>query len=187
MKIICTCRRVFKEFKNLLPEYHRGRDKSYAGARTRFIIFFPDTVGYTSEDSSSIRDPLAFYQRCFCALRSPRAFCFWVSFIERFLNTKRPLIIVIETCSYVFWRGPAGFALGQQQADEFQCPEKAGFYPDQLQCDLYYHCTKDGELVEKLCPDGLLFDDSNPSHEKCDTSINVDCGQRTAQREYLPT
>lgn len=78
-------------------------------------------------------------------------------------------------------------ALGQKQqqpVDEFQCPQKPGFYADPIQCDLYYHCTADGELTEKLCPDGLLFDDSNPSHEKCDTSINVNCGQRTLQREY---
>lgn len=76
-----------------------------------------------------------------------------------------------------------GLALGQQQ--NFQCPQKSGYYADQIQCDLYYHCSVDGELTEKLCPDGLLFDDTSPSHEKCDTSINVDCGQRTVQRKCL--
>lgn len=87
----------------------------------------------------------------------------------------------------VYFNLSTGLALGQQQQqqqnDEFQCPQKSGFYPDPIQCDLYYHCTADGELTEKLCPDGLLFDDTNPSHEKCDTSINVECGQRTTQRE----
>lgn len=82
----------------------------------------------------------------------------------------------------------AGLALGQQQNNrEFQCPEKPGFYADQIQCDLYYHCSVDGELTEKLCPDGLLFDDTSPSHERCDTSVNVDCGQRTVQQEPKPS
>jgi hypothetical protein len=68
-------------------------------------------------------------------------------------------------------------------AQEFKCPDKDGYYPDPVQCDLYYHCFR-GEVEEKLCPDGLLFDDTNPSHERCDTSVNVECGDRTELREY---
>lgn len=85
---------------------------------------------------------------------------------------------------YIYYIVFVGLTFGQQQNDEFQCPQKPGFYPDPVQCDLYYHCTKEGEIVEKLCPDGLLFDDSKSSHEKCDNSVNVDCGQRTLQREF---
>ncbi|XP_073982314.1 protein obstructor-E-like [Rhodnius prolixus] len=72
----------------------------------------------------------------------------------------------------------------QQQA--FRCPEKNGFYPDPIQCDLYYHCVG-GEAEEKLCPDGLLFDDGNPSHERCDTPVNVDCGDRDQLQEPKST
>lgn len=66
---------------------------------------------------------------------------------------------------------------------DFKCPQKDGYYPDPIQCDLYFHCSR-GEVEEKLCPDGLLFDDSNPSHERCDTSVNVECGDRTELRKY---
>lgn len=69
------------------------------------------------------------------------------------------------------------------QGGGFNCPQKNGFYPDSIQCDLYYHC-QDGEAEEKLCPDGLLFDDNNPSKERCDTRHNVDCGDRNELREY---
>lgn len=65
---------------------------------------------------------------------------------------------------------------------DFKCPQKDGYYPDPIQCDLYFHCSR-GEVEEKLCPDGLLFDDSNPSHERCDTSVNVECGDRTELRK----
>lgn len=76
--------------------------------------------------------------------------------------------------------------VGWSSAQQFNCPEKNGFFPDPVQCDLYYHCTK-GVAEEKLCPDGLLFDDSNPSHERCDTSVNVDCGDRTELQEPKST
>lgn len=72
---------------------------------------------------------------------------------------------------------------GVAQGQDFKCPQKDGYYPDPIQCDLYYHCHR-GELEEKLCPDGLLFDDTNPSHERCDTSVNVECGERNELRKY---
>ncbi len=69
---------------------------------------------------------------------------------------------------------------------DFRCPEKNGFFADLEQCDLYYECVDD--LPEpKLCPDGLLFEDGNPNHEKCDYPFNVDCGAREFVREYLTT
>uniref|UniRef100_A0A069DPZ6 Putative chitin binding peritrophin-a domain protein n=1 Tax=Panstrongylus megistus TaxID=65343 RepID=A0A069DPZ6_9HEMI len=74
--------------------------------------------------------------------------------------------------------------VSSQQA--FRCPDKNGFYPDPVQCDLYYHCVG-GEAEEKLCPDGLLFDDGNPSHERCDTPVNVDCEDRDQLQEPKST
>ncbi|KAG8298657.1 Chitin binding Peritrophin-A domain [Homalodisca vitripennis] len=69
---------------------------------------------------------------------------------------------------------------------DFKCPDKDGYYPDPIQCDLYYHCHR-GDIEEKLCPDGLLFDDTNPSHERCDTAVNVECGDRTELQEPQPS
>ncbi|GBP70462.1 Protein obstructor-E [Eumeta japonica] len=56
------------------------------------------------------------------------------------------------------------------------CPED-GFFADAEQCDKYYQC-RDGEITEKLCPDGMVFNDYNPDDEKCDLPINIDCSQR---------
>nr|XP_018906537.1 PREDICTED: chondroitin proteoglycan-2-like [Bemisia tabaci] len=77
--------------------------------------------------------------------------------------------------------------ISQQQA-AFKCPDtvKTGYYPDPVQCDLYYRCVG-GQAEERLCPDGLLFDDSNPSHERCDTPVNVDCADRTELQEPKPS
>lgn len=68
-------------------------------------------------------------------------------------------------------------------AQDFKCPQKNGYYPDPIQCDLYYHCFQ-GEAEEKLCPDGLVFDDANVNHERCDIPVNVDCGDRKELRMY---
>jgi len=64
----------------------------------------------------------------------------------------------------------------------FKCPEKNGFFADPEQCDLYYEC-QDGVPEPKLCPDGLLFEDGNPNHEKCDYPFNVECGDREFVQE----
>ncbi|XP_057327550.1 protein obstructor-E-like [Microplitis mediator] len=58
-----------------------------------------------------------------------------------------------------------------------QCLEVDGYYPDSKQCDKYYDC-KDGKYTEKLCPDGLVFNDFSPQHEKCDLPFGVDCSKR---------
>ena len=66
----------------------------------------------------------------------------------------------------------------------FRCPEPNGFFPDPEQCDKYYECV--GEVPEeKFCPDGLLFEASNPNNELCDYPFNVDCGAREYVRKYL--
>jgi hypothetical protein len=71
---------------------------------------------------------------------------------------------------------------GHVASAQFKCPEKTGYFPDPVQCDLYYKC-KQGEAEETLCPDGLVFDDSNPSQARCDIPPNVECGDRNELRE----
>ncbi|XP_055389605.1 protein obstructor-E [Condylostylus longicornis] len=60
----------------------------------------------------------------------------------------------------------------------FTCPEANGQFEDPVQCDKYYEC-KDGVAHEKLCPDGLVFDESIRKVNKCDQPFNIDCGDRT--------
>lgn len=79
----------------------------------------------------------------------------------------------------------------QQSADydeaagqlESECPEPNGFFADAAQCDKYYACN-DNKITEKLCPDGMVFNDYSSSQEKCDLPLNIDCSQRPALREY---
>ena len=71
---------------------------------------------------------------------------------------------------------------GREVAGQFKCPEKTGYFPDPVQCDLYYKC-KQGEAEDLLCPDGLVFDDGNPSQARCDIPANVECGDRKELRE----
>lgn len=59
----------------------------------------------------------------------------------------------------------------------FRCPESDGFFSDLHQCDKYYDCQNDQPL-EKLCPDGLVFDPYSRKREPCDHYFNVDCGDR---------
>ena len=83
----------------------------------------------------------------------------------------------------------------EQGGPPFLCPESNGFFPDPEQCDKYYECV--GEVPEeKFCPDGLLFEASNPNNELCDYPFNVDCGAREYVRKlpkkniahkYFPT
>lgn len=66
---------------------------------------------------------------------------------------------------------------------ESECPEPNGFFADASQCDKYYACV-DNKITEKLCPDGMVFNDYSSSQEKCDLPLNIDCSQRPALREY---
>lgn len=60
-----------------------------------------------------------------------------------------------------------------------KCEEKNGRYSVAGQCDAYVECTN-SEPEEKLCPDGLLFNDKlKPFAYPCDYPIDVDCGTRT--------
>lgn len=59
------------------------------------------------------------------------------------------------------------------------CEEKNGRYSVADQCDAYVECTR-GEPEEKLCPDGLMFNDKlKPTAYPCEYPIDVDCGSRT--------
>lgn len=71
---------------------------------------------------------------------------------------------------------------GAVYTQDFKCPDSTGYFPDLDQCDLYYQCSK-GKAVPKLCPDGLVFVDGDPNHERCDIPANVDCEDRPALRK----
>lgn len=65
----------------------------------------------------------------------------------------------------------------------FKCPKEFGSFEDSIQCDKYYECNE-GIAVEKLCPDGLVFDPQIRKINKCDQPFNVDCGDRIELRQY---
>lgn len=67
-----------------------------------------------------------------------------------------------------------------------QCPEPNGYFPDAEQCDKYYDC-RDNKITEKLCPDGLVFNDFSPQHEKCDLPFGIDCAKRSKLRKLQAT
>merc|ERR1712079_868258 len=71
------------------------------------------------------------------------------------------------------------------EAPDFLCPEKNGKFRDFEQCDLFYICRNDVATIE-FCPEGLLFDDKIPNHEKCVLPHNVDCGDRIYVQEPSP-
>lgn len=66
---------------------------------------------------------------------------------------------------------------------QFKCPQGTGFFPDPEECDLYYICSR-GQYEERLCPDGLVFDDSDPNRERCVIPANIDCSDRPILRKY---
>ncbi|XP_026482999.1 protein obstructor-E [Ctenocephalides felis] len=67
-----------------------------------------------------------------------------------------------------------------------QCPEPNGYFADDEQCDKYYAC-KENAITEKLCPDGMVFNDYDPNVEKCDLPFNIDCSTRSKLQEPQPT
>ena len=83
------------------------------------------------------------------------------------------LIVTIDYYFYFF------LAYGQS------CPEPDISYADPRQCDKYVQCT-DGVPEEKLCPDGLVF---NEKLEKlrypCDYPAEVDCTGRNQLRKLI--
>lgn len=66
----------------------------------------------------------------------------------------------------------------------YKCPPKDGQYEHPVQCDKYYECN-DGVAREKICPDGLVFDQGIRKINKCDQPFNVDCGDRLELRKCI--
>jgi len=66
------------------------------------------------------------------------------------------------------------------------CPEPYGFFADAEQCDKYYACN-DGVITEKLCPDGMVFNDYSIVDEKCDLPFNIDCSKRSKLQTPIPS
>ena len=42
-----------------------------------------------------------------------------------------------------------------------------------------------GNIIEKLCPDGMVFNDYSSQEEKCDLPFNLDCSARPKLRKYF--
>lgn len=68
-----------------------------------------------------------------------------------------------------------------------ECPEPEGFFPDPYQCDKYFQCKDNVVVAQKLCPDGMVFNDFSPTHEKCDLPFNIDCSKRPELQDPQPT
>ncbi|KAG8234151.1 hypothetical protein J437_LFUL014519 [Ladona fulva] len=85
-------------------------------------------------------------------------------------------------------RKPPARAPEPEEDEEFsdECPEPNGFFADATQCDKYYACT-DGQVEERLCPDGMVFNDFSPVHEKCDLPFNIDCSKRPELQSPKPS
>jgi len=71
----------------------------------------------------------------------------------------------------------------QDYVDE--CPEPNGFYADAVQCDRYYEC-KDSVISDKLCPDGLVFDETSIQFAKCSFPFSVSCEGREELQKAKP-
>jgi len=74
--------------------------------------------------------------------------------------------------------------LSQDYVDE--CPEPNGFYADAVQCDRYYEC-KGGQIFDKYCPDGLVFDETSIQFAKCSFPFSVNCEGRPELQPAKPT
>lgn len=61
-------------------------------------------------------------------------------------------------------------------AGDFECPnQKNRKYAHEEFCDTYWDC-REGEAIESVCPDGLVFDSTRRKNlDPCDNPYNVDC------------
>ncbi|XP_023319940.1 protein obstructor-E [Eurytemora carolleeae] len=80
----------------------------------------------------------------------------------------------------------AQIAASQEYDYILECPEEDGFFADTLQCDKYYECV-DGVATEKLCADGLVFDESSKKFAICKLPAGNDCKDRPEQQEPIPS
>ncbi|XP_037082541.1 protein obstructor-E-like, partial [Pollicipes pollicipes] len=67
-----------------------------------------------------------------------------------------------------------------------ECPQKDGFFADAFQCDRYYEC-QDFVITERMCPDGLVFNDYSVSFGRCDQPFGVNCTGREELQDPKPT
>lgn len=74
----------------------------------------------------------------------------------------------------------------QDEEYDSDCPEPYGFFADAEQCDKYYACV-DGVIDERLCPDGMVFNDYSSDQEKCDLPYNIDCSKRSKLQTPKPS
>lgn len=44
---------------------------------------------------------------------------------------------------------------------------------------------RDGNMQERLCPDGMVFNDYSSDQEKCDLPYNIDCSKRPKLRKFF--
>ena len=93
------------------------------------------------------------------------------------------VFIVLNAAFILFF--PFFAALASAQL--FNCPPDDGYYRDPVQCDKYYDCYR-GEVTEKLCPDGLVFDDSiAPRVAQCNYPFLITCPEGASLRKKLNT
>lgn len=71
-------------------------------------------------------------------------------------------------------------------AFDSECPQRDGVFADAFQCDRYYEC-RDYQITEKLCPDGLVFNDISPTRGRCDQIFSVNCTGRAERQTAQPT
>ena len=67
-----------------------------------------------------------------------------------------------------------------------ECPEGNGFFAHDAQCDKYFEC-KEGERIEHMCKDGLVFDASNKKWAVCSFPFSIDCSGREELQEPKPS
>jgi hypothetical protein len=66
------------------------------------------------------------------------------------------------------------------------CPEEDGFFSDFLQCDKYYEC-KEGEVIEHVCADGLVFDERSKEFPICSFPFSINCTGRPELQPPQPS
>lgn len=104
-----------------------------------------------------------------------------IYFKLNFFRTVSFIKYIYGNNKYIYW--VVFYLIYSLGAQKFQCPVKNGQYEDSVQCDKYYECT-DGVAKERLCPDGLVFDEGLRKVNKCDQPFNIDCGDRTELRKW---
>eukprot|EP00094_Tigriopus_californicus_P012035 TCALIF_11629-PA protein Name:"Protein of unknown function" AED:0.23 eAED:0.25 QI:0/0/0/0.71/0.83/0.71/7/0/361 len=100
--------------------------------------------------------------------------------LDRHIGTPLTMLAKLGLVTSLFW----GLSVAQDYTDE--CPVDNGFFADAVQCDRYYEC-KNGEIIDHLCPDGLVYDESSVNFAKCSFQFSVDCSGRTELQPPTPS